>query len=121
MSLDQNPKDLVLRNPSRAALEKFDLMKGLGEGAFGKVYLSKHREAGSLWAIKQLKKYEIIKGHQVDHLKNECYILFSVEHPFIVRMNGLCQDQRFLYIIMEYVAGGELFKYLRRVGKFNKF
>jgi len=119
--LDQNPHDLVLKKPGKIVIENYDLMKGLGEGAFGKVYLSKHKVNGSLWAFKQLKKMEIIKSHQVDHLKNECYILYSLDHPFIVKMDGLAQDQRYLFIGMEFVSGGELFKYLRRVGKFNKF
>ena len=121
MSLDQNPKDLVRKTPKRINLEDYELTKGLGEGAFGKVYLTEHRSSDALYAFKQLKKNEIIKSHQVDHLMNECYILYSLDHPFIVKMEGMAQDQRYLFIIMEFVAGGELFKYLRRVGKFNKF
>lgn len=120
MSLDQNPVDLELQKPQTVKLENYDLMKALGEGAFGRVYMAKNKNNGSMWALKQLKKIEIIKGQQVDHLKNECYILNSLDHPLLVKMDGFGQDQRFIYIAMELISGGELFKYLRSVGKFNK-
>ena len=120
VSLDQNPKDLVMKKPGKIDISNYEMLKGLGEGAFGKVYLTRHKAQGTYWAFKQLKKNEIIKSHQVDHLKNECFILYSLEHPFIVRMDSFSQDKRYIFIIMEFVSGGELFKYLRRVGKFNK-
>ena len=56
----------------------------------------------------------------MDHLKNEVYILNSLSHPFIVKMAGMTQDPKFLYIGMEFVPGGELFTYLRRVVRFPK-
>lgn len=78
----------------------------------------KNLKTNKYWAFKQLKKHDIIKFKQVDHLKNENYILFSLNHPFLVKMEGMTQDNRFLYIAMEFVQGGELFTYLRSVGKF---
>ena len=120
MSLDQNPKSLVLKSPNALQLDEYELLKALGEGSFGRVYIARHKTNGQYWAFKQLKKYEIIKSKQVDHLKNEVYILNSVQHPFIVKMAGMTQDNRFLYIGMEFVVGGELFTYLRRVVRFPK-
>jgi serine/threonine protein kinase len=120
MSLDQNPKSIVLKNPEKLTLENFEILKALGEGSFGKVFIVRHKVKGHYWAFKQLKKYEIIKSKQVDHLKNEVYILNSLSHPFIVKMAGITQDNRFLFIGMEFVAGGELFTYLRKVVRFPK-
>ena len=120
MSLDQNPKNLVLKPPTNLQLDEYELLKALGEGSFGRVYIVRHKTNGQYWAFKQLKKYEIIKSKQVDHLKNEVYILNSLSHPFIVKMAGMTQDNRFLYIGMEFVVGGELFTYLRRVVRFPK-
>ena len=120
MSLDQNPKSLSLKSPSALQLDEYELLKALGEGSFGRVYIARHKTSGQYWAFKQLKKYEIIKSKQVDHLKNEVYILNSISHPFIVKMAGMTQDNRFLYIGMEFVVGGELFTYLRRVVRFPK-
>ena len=64
-------------------------MKVLGEGSFGRVKLAKNITTNKFWAFKQLKKYDIIKFKQVDHLKNENFILFSLKHPFIVEMEGM--------------------------------
>lgn len=71
-----------------------------------------------------LKKGEIIKLKQVDHVANENKILSNLDHPFIVRiflyqvkMEGFTQDSKYLYFALEFVAGGELFTYLRGIGK----
>jgi serine/threonine protein kinase len=53
-------------------------------GSFGRVRLAKHKTSSKYWAIKILKKAEIIKLKQVDHIMNETNILSSIEHPFIV-------------------------------------
>lgn len=119
MSLDQKPKNLDLKKPLKLDLANYEMLKVLGEGSFGRVKLTKNLKTNTYCAFKQLKKYDIVKFKQVDHLKNENFILYSLEHPFIVKMEGMTQDKRFLYIAMEYVAGGELFTYLRSVGKFS--
>lgn len=62
-----------------------------------------------------MKKADIIKLKQVDHIKSEVVILNSIEFPLLIKMNGMTQDDRYLYIVMEYVPGGELFTYLRTV------
>jgi len=53
-------------------------------GSFGRVRLGKHKTTGKYWAVKILKKAEIIKLKQVDHIQNEVNILSAVAHPFIV-------------------------------------
>lgn len=50
---------------------------------------------------------------------SENNILSSIAHPLIVGMHGYCQDSKFLYLVLEYIAGGELFTYLRGVGRFD--
>ena len=120
MSLDQNPKTLQLKPTAKLQLQDYEILKALGEGSFGKVYIVKHKLTGAFWAFKQLKKYDIIKSKQVDHLKNEVQILNSLTHPLIVKMAGITQDSKFLYIGMEFIPGGELFTYLRRVVRFPR-
>lgn len=118
MSLDVKPKTLVLNPPKRLELKNFSIMRILGEGSFGRVKLAKDLTTKKFWALKQLRKAEIVKSKQVDHLKNETFILSNISHPFIVQMEGIAQDSRFLYICMEFVVGGELFTYLRGQNKF---
>jgi serine/threonine protein kinase len=66
-----------------------------------------------------MKKYDLIKSKQADHIMNEIKILAMINHPFIITFNGFCQDEKFLYLGLELVNGGELFTYLRGVGRFG--
>ena len=60
-----------------------------------------------------LKKGEIIKAQQIDHVFNENFVHSQISHPFIVQFEGLAQDSRYLYLVLELINGGELFTYLR--------
>lgn len=64
-----------------------------------------------------LKKAEILRLKQVDHIISENTILSNISHPFLIKMLGFTQDDRFLYLVLEYIQGGELFTYLRNKGK----
>jgi len=64
-----------------------------------------------------LKKIEILRLKQVDHIISENTILGSINHPFLIKMLGYSQDDRYLYFMLEYIEGGELFTYLRNKGK----
>ena len=65
-----------------------------------------------------MKKYDIMKSKQTDHIMNEIKILAIIDHPFIITFDGFSQDEKFLYLSLELINGGELFTYLRTVGKF---
>ncbi len=77
-------------------------------------------------ALKIMKKVEIMKSKQVnvnlnlqtDHIMNEIKILAMINHPFIITFEGFAQDERNLYLGLELVNGGELFTYLRGIGRF---
>jgi len=66
-----------------------------------------------------MKKIEIIRSKQTDHIMNEISILNSINHPFIISIDGVAQDEKFIYLALELVNGGELFTYLRGVGKLD--
>jgi protein kinase A len=66
-----------------------------------------------------MKKHEIIKLKQVDHINNEKRLMAQIDYPFVVCMTGYAKDDRYVYIIMECIGGGELFTHLRRARKFN--
>ncbi len=66
-----------------------------------------------------MKKMEIIKSKQTDHIMNEIKILGMINHPFVITFEGFSQDDKYLYLSLELVNGGELFTYLRGIGRFT--
>jgi len=83
------------------------------------VKLGIHKKSKKVYAIKMLKKAEILRLKQVDHIHSENSILSQLNHPFIVEYKGLItNDPKLLYFILEYVPGGELFTILRTSGNF---
>ncbi len=77
--------------PTPLSLTDFDLGVTLGTGSFGRVRFATHRGTGSFWAIKMLKKAEVIRLQQVEHMISEKNILSNLDHPFIVRLSGTFQ------------------------------
>jgi protein kinase A len=108
-----------ISDAKRLKLEDFDLGTTLGTGSFGRVRVAKDKRTDSYVAVKIMKKAEIIKMKQVDHIMNENNILAVIDHPFIISMEGFTQDDRYLYLVIEFVRGGEMFTYLRGIGKFE--
>jgi len=104
-------------NAVKVKLSDYDILTTLGTGSFGRVRLAKEKKSGEYVAIKMLKKAEILRLKQVDHIISENTILSNIKHPFLIKMLGFAQDERFLYIVLEFVQGGELFTYLRNLGK----
>ena len=66
------------------------------------------------YAIKVLSKEKIVRMKQVSHTRNEQQMLMAVQHPFIINLWGSFQDSANLYMVMDFVPGGELFTLLRR-------
>eukprot|EP00586_Coscinodiscus_wailesii_P020225 CAMPEP_0172499760 /NCGR_PEP_ID=MMETSP1066-20121228/130577_1 /TAXON_ID=671091 /ORGANISM="Coscinodiscus wailesii, Strain CCMP2513" /LENGTH=363 /DNA_ID=CAMNT_0013273673 /DNA_START=209 /DNA_END=1300 /DNA_ORIENTATION=- len=93
-------------------LSKFTLKETLGTGTFGRVRLASYDNKKN-YALKILKKRNIIELKQTDHIKSEISILSKIDHPFIVNKIGHFQDERHLYMVIEYVQGGELYTHLR--------
>jgi len=100
-------------------LDDFEMIRTLGVGSFGRVKIARWKKDGSLVAVKFMKKHEIVKLKQVDHINGERNLMSQIHHPFIVEMKGSFKDERFVYIAMETITGGELFTHLRRERKFS--
>jgi len=129
----------VAANPSKKPVghsskylrkEDFDCVKTLGTGTFARVWLAKIASTsrkgndgygGKVFALKILRKVDVIRLKQVEHVRNERNILAAVAgHPFITTMVASFQDTDTLYMLLDYCPGGEVFSYLRRARRFNE-
>ncbi|KAF8571676.1 hypothetical protein P879_00489 [Paragonimus westermani] len=109
-------------NPTQnnASLNQFDRIKTLGTGSFGRVMLVRHKTNKKYYAMKILEKQKVVKLKQVEHTLNEKNILQAINFPFLVSMEYSFKDNTNLYMVLDFVSGGEMFSYLRRVGKFTE-
>lgn len=106
---------------AREGLEKadpsqFELLKVLGEGSFGKVFLVRKivgNDAGILYAMKVLRKASL-RVRDRHRSKMERNILVDVEHPFIVKLHYAFQTAGKLYLILDFLRGGDLFSRLSK-------
>ncbi|TPX47991.1 hypothetical protein SeMB42_g03136, partial [Synchytrium endobioticum] len=102
----------------RYKLSSLQVLNTLGTGSFGRVHLVLDVAAKEYRALKVMKKTEVVRLKQVEHTINEKTILEQLRHPFLVNLFGVFQDSQNLYLVLEYVQGGELFTYLRKSGRF---
>ena len=110
---DDNPFGIKLK------VTDFQKLKLLGKGSFGEVYLVKFKKNNKLYAMKILDKNDIIEKHQEEHTKIERDLLTRINCPFIVNIKFAFQDKDNLYIITDFMQGGELFFHLHKEKRFK--
>ncbi|KAL1627675.1 cytochrome c oxidase subunit 1 [Neofusicoccum ribis] len=145
--------DVVAQDPAKKRVghssrflrcEDFELIKTLGTGTFARVWLARlsnprQGDEDKVFALKILRKVDVIRLKQVEHVRNERNVLAAVAgHPFITTMVASFQDHDSLYMLvsalppdfqlafanptpqLDYCPGGEVFSYLRRARRFNE-
>ncbi|XP_075998422.1 cAMP-dependent protein kinase catalytic subunit PRKX [Genypterus blacodes] len=101
------------------SLDELETIATVGTGTFGRVFLVKDKKSKAFLALKQMKITDVIRLKQEQHVHNEKEVLTEVNHAFLIRLFWTHHDERFLYMLMDYVPGGELFSYLRNRGRFS--
>lgn len=106
----------------RAKMEKslFCKINTLGIGAFGEVTLVRKKDVGHLYAMKTLRKSDVLKRNQVAHVKAERDILAEADNEWVVKLYYSFQDRDNLYFVMDYVPGGDLMGLLIKKGIFEE-
>eukprot|EP01102_Stenamoeba_stenopodia_P008101 TRINITY_DN2301_c0_g1_i3.p1 TRINITY_DN2301_c0_g1~~TRINITY_DN2301_c0_g1_i3.p1 ORF type:complete len:296 (-),score=67.21 TRINITY_DN2301_c0_g1_i3:548-1435(-) len=119
---DNGWDDPVLYSPTKEKITKddFELLTVIGKGSFGKVLQVRKKDTGKIYAMKVLRKEAIVQRKQVAHTKAEKSILAKIQHPFIVGLHYAFQTEEKLYMVLDFVNGGELFFHLKREGKFSE-
>ncbi|KAG2490698.1 hypothetical protein HYH03_010859 [Edaphochlamys debaryana] len=98
------------------SIEEFEIIKPISRGAFGRVYLARKLATGDLFAIKVMKKRDLIRKNMVESVTNERNILAMAQNPFVVRFYYSFTSRENLYIVMEYINGGDCYSLLRKFG-----
>lgn len=95
-------------------LTDFNIQRTLGTGSFGRVHLVQSKHNSRYYAVKVLKKQQVVKMKQVEHTNDERRMLQRCRHPFLITLWGTWQDSKNLYMVMDFIEGGELFSLLRK-------
>jgi serine/threonine protein kinase len=88
---------------------KYEVGRTIGEGTFAKVKFAQNTETGESVAVKVLDKETVLKHKMVDQIKREISIMKLVRHPNVVRLHEVLASRTKIYIILEFITGGELF------------
>uniref|UniRef100_A0AAZ3S8C5 protein kinase C n=1 Tax=Oncorhynchus tshawytscha TaxID=74940 RepID=A0AAZ3S8C5_ONCTS len=111
----QNDTEIREEEQFQFSLNDFKCVAVLGRGHFGKVLLAEYKSTGEMFAIKALKKGDIVARDEVDSLMCEKRIfetVNSVRHPFLVNLFACFQTQEHVCFVMEYAAGGDLMMHI---------
>uniref|UniRef100_A0A8C0GL71 non-specific serine/threonine protein kinase n=1 Tax=Chelonoidis abingdonii TaxID=106734 RepID=A0A8C0GL71_CHEAB len=99
---------------TRLGLEDFESLKVIGRGAFGEVRLVQKKDTGHVYAMKILRKADMLEKEQVGHIRAERDILVEADSLWVVKMFYSFQDKLNLYLIMEFLPGGDMMTLLMK-------
>jgi serine/threonine-protein kinase RIM15 len=111
------PASATSTRPVAPSIKDFDIIKPISKGAFGSVFLAKKRVTGDYYAIKFLKKSDMIAKNQVTNVKAERMILMTqTDSPFVTKLYYTFQSKDYLYLVMEYLNGGDCSSLIKVLG-----
>ncbi|OMJ25022.1 Serine/threonine-protein kinase ppk18 [Smittium culicis] len=117
--IDPSGRNLI--TPAMPSIDDFLLLKPISKGAYGSVYLAKKKSTGEYFAIKVLKKSDMIAKNQISNIKAERKIMIAqTDSPFVVKLLYTFQSRNYLYLVMEYLNGGDCASLLKTLGSLSE-
>jgi serine/threonine protein kinase len=104
--------------PKLITPDDFDYLRTLGRGSYGLVQLVRHKKDGQLYAMKSMNKQSLAAEDQIDQILAERAVLLRAVHPFLVGAHFTFQTDTQVFLVLDYVPGGELFRRLTEEGMF---
>ena len=99
------------------SIKDYDIIKPISKGAYGSVYLARKKLTGDYFAIKVLRKSDMIAKNQVTNVKSERAIMMvQSEKPYVAKLYATFQNKDNLFLVMEYLPGGDLATLLKMMG-----
>ena len=96
----------------KQSIRDYESLSIIGRGAFGEVHVCREKKTGNIVAVKKIKKDVLIIKNQVIHVRNEQLFMSKVKSPWIVELKASFQEDDYLFLIMEYLPGGDFMNLL---------
>ena len=100
------------KSREKQSIRDYESIAVIGRGAFGEVHVCREKKTGKIYAIKKIKKNIIVLKNQVIHILNEQFFMSRAKSPWIVELKESFQEDDYLYLVMEYLPGGDLMNLL---------
>ncbi len=122
--IENNLKDYLMKRlylqDESVQLNQLTFYKSLGQGSYGNVSLVKSEKNNYFYAIKNISNKQILYSKLQKNIEIERNILLKVDHPFIVKLVKTLKDDNYIYYLMDYIKGKELFDIIRDIGLLSK-
>ena len=124
MAIAKNLKDYLIDRiylqDDTITLDQLTYLITLGSGSFGNVTLVKSMKKNYLYAMKNISNKQILYNQMHKSLELERSILLRIDHPFIVKLVKTLKDEKYIYFLMDFIRGKELFSVIRDIGMLTK-
>ena len=116
-----NNTEMIVSKDGKVVNENsFEVLKALGKGYFGRVFLVEKKDDKQLYALKVISKLDIIKRNFFENLKNEKKIMEQIKNPFVVNLEYCFASPSYVFFAMKFKQGGELYHHLRKATRFEE-
>ena len=110
--MKQLESDHLRKSRQKQTIHDYESLTIIGRGAFGEVHVCREKKTGKIVAVKKIKKELLAKKNQIIHVRNEQLFMSKVKSPWIVELHASFQEDDFLYLIMEFLPGGDFMNLL---------
>ena len=108
------------KSRQKQTIRDYESLKIIGRGAFGEVHVCKEKKTGKIVAVKKMKKEVLSQKNQIIHIRNEQLIMSKLKSPWIVNLKASFQEDDYLYLIMEFLPGGDYMNLLIKKDKLSE-
>jgi serine/threonine protein kinase len=105
----------------KVSTDDFTIVRVIGKGSFGKVMEVRKKDTNEVFAMKEMSKEVIERENLLEHIFAEKSILQKIDHPFVVQLHYAFQTKDKLYLVLDFLSGGELFFHLSKEAKFDEW